>query len=452
MNIIIVGCGKVGRTLTKHLNDEKHNIAVIDTDSHAVSDLANAYDVLGVVGNGASNSVLVEAGVEEADLFIAVTESDELNLLCCMIAKKTANCKAIARVRNPIYNKEVNFIKEELGLSMIINPELAAAAEIARILRFPSAINIETFSKGRLEILEFQVNACSVLNDISIMDMSRRLKADVLVCGIQRKDEIIIPNGRTIIKDGDIISLIGAPKQTKLFFKEIGFNTDQVKDTMIVGGGTLAYYLATSLIKMGIGVKIIERDEHRCEELSELLPEAVIINADATNQEVLIEEGIDNISSFVTLTGIDEGNIFLSLYARSRTNAKLITKINRIAFDDIVDTFNLGSIIAPKDLTAQYILRYARALQNGMGSNVETLYRIINKKAEALEFKITSEALILGKALENINLKPNTLIASIIRRGEIITPNGKTIVEEGDSVIVVSTQLGLSDINDILGA
>lgn len=452
MNIIIVGCGKVGRTLTKHLNDEKHNIAVVDTDSNAVSDLANTYDVLGLVGNGASNSVLIEAGVESADLFIAVTESDELNLLCCMIAKKTANCKTIARVRNPIYNKEVNFIKEELGLSMIINPELAAADEIARILRFPSAINIETFSKGRLEILEFQINTCSLLSDISIMDMSKKLKADILVCGVQRGDQIVIPNGSFILRDGDIISLIGAPRQTKLFFKEIGFNTNQVKDAMIVGGGTLAYYLADTIIKMGIGVKIIERDRKRCEELSELLPEATIINGDATNQEILLEEGIDNVSSFVSLTGIDEGNIFLSLYARSRTNAKLITKINRISFDDIVDTFKLGSIIAPKDLTAQYILRYARALQNGMGSNVETLYRIINKKAEALEFKITKAALILDKTLEELKLKPNTLIASIIRRGEIITPNGRSTIKEGDSVIVVSTQLGLSDINDILGA
>ena len=415
-----------------------------------MSDIANTYDVLGVVGNGASHAVQKEAGVEEADLFIAVTEMDELNLLCCMIARKRGDCKTIARVRNPVYSRELNFIKEELGLSMIINPEFAASTEIARILRFPSAINIETFSKGRLEMLEFQIGENSILNNLKLADMSKKLKADILVCGVQRGDDIIIPNGSFVLKEGDVINLIGGTRQTKLFFKEIGFNTHQVKDTMIVGGGTIAYYLANILTKMGIKVKIIELNERRCEELSSLLPEAVIINGDATNQDTLIEEGIDSVESFVTLTGIDEGNIFLSLYARSRTNAKLITKINRIAFDNIVDTFKLGTIIAPKDLTAQYILRYARALQNGMGSNVETLYKIINKKAEALEFKITKDAAVSGKTLETINLKENLLIAGIIRKGEIITPNGQTQIEEGDNVIVVTTRFGLTDINDIL--
>lgn len=451
MNIVIVGCGKVGRTLTQHLNEENHNIAVIDTDSHAVSEVANTYDVLGVVGNGASYAVQIEAGIEKADLFICVTESDELNLLCCMIAKKTGNCKTIARVRNPIYSHEIHFIKEELGLSMVINPELAASAEIARILRFPSAINIEIFSKGRLEILEFQLNEGSMLHNLRLMDMGKRIKADVLVCGVQRGEETIIPNGRFMLQAGDIISLIGAQTQTKQFFKEIGFHTHQVKDTMIVGGGKIAYYLGSMLIKMGIGVKIIEMDKERCKELSAMLPEAVIINGDATNQELLIEEGIDSVDSFVTLTGFDEGNIFLSLFARSRTDAKLVTKVNRIVFDNIVDTFKLGSIISPKNITAQYILRYARALQNGMGSNVETLYKIINKKAEALEFKATGEARMLGKTLEELHLKDNILVASIIRKGQIITPNGRSVIEEGDSVIIVTTRLGLSDLNDILG-
>ncbi len=452
MNIIIVGCGKVGRNLIQHLSDENHNISIIDIDNQIVSELVNTYDILGAVGNGASYLVQMEAGIEKADLFIAVTDADELNLLCCMIAGKKSNCKTIARVRNPIYSREINFIKEELGLSMIINPELTAATEIARILRFPSAINIETFSRGRIEILEFQIEKNSILNEISIMNMSKRLKADVLVCGVQRENETIIPNGSFVLKEGDLISLIGTPGQTKLFFKEIGFNTHQVKDSMIVGGGTLAYYLASSLIKMGIKVKIIEKDKERCERLSSLLEEAVIINGDATNQDLLIEEGIDTASSFVTLTGIDEGNIFLSLYARSRTAAKLITKINRISFDNIVDTFKLGSIISPKDITAQYILSYVRGLQNGMGSNVETLYKIINKKAEALEFKVTKAALMLNKSLKEINLKDNILVASIIRRGEIMTPNGQSIIKEGDSIIIVSTQKGLSDLNDILGA
>lgn len=449
MNIIIVGCGKVGRTIVKNLADENHNISIIDIDSSAVSDIVNIYDVLGVVGNGASHATLQEAGIEEAHILIAVTKSDELNLLCCTIAKKTSGCKTIARVRNPIYNDDIKFIREELGLSMIINPEFAAAAEMSRILRFPQAIHIETFSKGRIEILEFLVED-SLISGIRLMDLNKRIKSDILVCGVRRKDDIFIPNGSFVIEEGDILSIIASPKEAKNFFKEIKFNVQQIKDTMIVGGGKIAYYLAMKLMKIGIKVKIIERDKKRSEELSSLLEKAIVINADATNQDILLEEGIDNTDSFVTLTNLDEGNIFLSLFAKSRTNAKIITKVNRIAFDNIVDNFKLGSIISPKNITSQYIVRYIRALQGGLGSNVETLYKIIDNKAEALEFKITKEASVVDRTLEELRLKTNILIGGIIRSGEVIIPNGKTLIKEADSVIVVTTRIGLSSIEDIL--
>lgn len=450
MKIIIVGCGKVGMTITEQLSLEEHDIAIIDKSSAVIHDVTNNFDVMGVVGDGASYTVQKEAGIEEADLLIAVTGSDELNLLCCLIAKKAGNCNTIARVRNPMYNKEINFIKEELGLSMTINPEYAAAIEIARILRFPSASKIETFAKGRVELLEFAIGKDSKLSDCSLEDVSKKLHTNVLVCAVKHGDELVIPNGSYVLKENDIITIVAPPKSSQDFFEKIGVDTHQVENAMIVGGGTIAYYLAEQLISMGIDVKIVERDRERCEHLSELLPKAVIINGDATNQDVLVEEGINHCEAFVSLTGIDEGNIFLSLFAKSCSKAKVITKINRISFDEIIDTFNLGSIIYPKSITAEYIVRYVRAMQNTIGSNVETLYRIVDNKAEALEFFIRDDTAVTGVPLEELNLKENILIACINRRGNIILPKGKTEIEVGDTVIVVTTQKGLRDIKDIL--
>ncbi|MDD3218947.1 MAG: Trk system potassium transporter TrkA [Lachnospiraceae bacterium] len=450
MKIIIVGCGKVGMTITEQLSNEGHDLAVIDLNNGVIHDATNNFDVMGVVGNGASYNVQMEAGIEEADVLIAVTASDELNLLCCLIAKKAGNCNTIARVRNPMYNKEINFIKEELGLSMIINPEYAAATEISRILRFPTAIKIDTFAKGKVELLEFIIAEGSLLHNCSLIDVAKQLKTDVLVCAVERNEEVIIPNGSFVLHQGDVISIVAPPRNSRMFFKKIGVDTHQVKNAMIVGGGTIAYYLAASLLNMGIDVKIVEKNQERCEQLSELLPKAVIIHGDATNEDVLMEEGITHCEAFVSLTGIDEGNIFLSLFARNQSKAKIVTKINRISFDDIINTFNLGSLIYPKYITAEYIVRYVRAMQNSIGSNVETLYRIIDNKVEALEFVIRENNGIVGIPLEKLNLKNNLLIACINRRGSIIAPNGQTEIKVGDTVIIVTTQKGLQDIKDIL--
>lgn len=450
MRIIIAGCGKVGTTITEQLSMEGHDIAVIDVNNDVIHDVTNNFDVMGVVGNSASYSVQKEAGIEETDLLIAVTGSDELNLLCCLIAKKAGNCNTIARVRNPLYSNEINFIKEELGLSMTINPEYAAATEISRILRFPSAIEIDTFAKGRVELLKFVVEENTMLCDKSLIEISGQVRSDVLICAVERGDEVIIPNGSFILRKNDTISIVASAKNARNFLKKIGVETHQVKNTMIVGGGTIAYYLAAQLLNMGINVKIIEKDRERCERLSELLPKAVIINGDATNQEVLVEEGIFYCESFVSLTGIDEGNIFLSLFAKGCSKAKVITKINRISFNDIINTFNLGTLIYPKYITSEYIIRYVRAMQNSIGSNVETLYRIIENKVEALEFIINSDAPVVGIPIEELNIKENILIACINHKGEIITPNGKTQISVGDSVVIVTTQKGLKDIKDIL--
>lgn len=450
MNIIVVGCGKVGRTLAEQLIQEGHDVSVVDTDRRVVEEITNSFDALGVVGNGAIYSTQKEAGIEDAHLLIAVTDSDELNLLCCLIAKKAGDCKTIARVRNPIYYKEIGFIKEELGLSMVINPEYETACEIARLLRFPSAIDINIFHKGKVELLSFRVGEGSVLHEMKVKEIHSKLKCDILLCVVERGEEVIIPNGEVTIKENDLVSIIASHKKAMEFFLKIGVLHNSVKNTMLIGGGDISYYLANQLTKSGIYVKIIEDNRKRCEELTELLPKAMIIHGDGTDQKILLEEGIMDVESFASLTGIDEENVMLSLYAQSKTNGKIITKINRIAFDEVIRSLNLGSIIYPKYITMQYILQYVRAMNNSIGSNVETLYKIKKDKAEALEFHVNEGSKLIGVPIEKLNLKPNLIICSINRNREIITPRGKDCIEKGDHVIVVTTDIGLHDLSDIL--
>lgn len=450
MQIIIVGCGKVGETLAKQLNKENHDVVIIDTNAEKIQNVCNQIDALGVCGNGASHVTLGEAGIKNTDLLIAVTGSDELNILCCLIARKAGKCQTIARVRNYLFSEEVNFIKEELGLSMVINPEQAAATEIARLLRIPSAIEIDTFAKGRVEILKFKVENNSKLHNLSVMDISTKLKSDVLVCAVERGEKVIIPNGGFILQAGDMISIVASPQNASKFFSKITLANNQVKDVMIVGGGEITYYLAKQLLSMGIKVKIIERSKNRSEKLSELLPKALIINGDGTDQNILDEEGIEKIESFVSLTNIDEENIILSLFARSKTKGKVITKINRVNYGEVIDNLNLGSIISPKNITSEYILQYVRAMQNSLESNIETLYNIIEDKAEALEFYIREKSSIVGVPLEKLNLKKNILISCINHNGKIIFPGGQDIISVGDTVIVVTTNTGYKDISDIL--
>jgi len=450
MKIIIVGCGKVGRTLAEQLSRENNDVTVLDMHSQVVEEVASQFDVMGIVGNGASHLVQQEAGVEEADLLIAVTNSDELNLLCCLIAKKAGNCQTIARVRNPEYSKEIDFIKEELGLAMVINPELAAANEIARVLRFPSAIQIDTFAKGRIELLKFKVLENSVLNDMPVMDISIKLHCDVLVCAVERGNEVFIPRGDFILKEKDVVSIVAAPKKASDFFKKIGIDTHQVRSAIIAGGGEITLYLAKLLLQMNTDVKIIETRRDKCDKLCEILPEALIINGDATDKDVLLESGLEYTGAFVALTNFDEENIMLSLYAKQKFNKKCITKINRISFDEVVNTLDLDTIINPKNITAEYIIQFVRAMKNSIGSKVETVYRIIEDKAEALEFNIKEGASIINRPLEQLPLKHNILIASIIRGGKIITPRGKDMMMVGDSVIVVTTDTGLDNIEEIL--
>ncbi|WP_313180245.1 Trk system potassium transporter TrkA [Lacrimispora sp.] len=450
MKIIIVGCGKVGATLAEQLNNEHHDIMLIDKNADVINSITERIDVMGVVGNGAVYKVQMEAGIQETDLLIATTNSDELNMLCCLIAKKAGDCHTIARIRNPEYHSEINYIREELGLSLAINPEMAAAMEIARLLRFPSAIKIDTFAKGRIEILKFLVPDHSILHNMRVREVLSKLHCNVLICAIEHGSDVIIPSGESVMMAGDKISFIASPAEANEFFKQAGIDNNTIRTAMMVGGGKITYYVAKLLESTKINVKILEQNMERCNELSELLPKAMVIHGDASDQELLLQEGIGQIDAFASLTGFDEENIMLSLYAASQSKAKLITKVNRIAFENVIDSMNLGSVIYPKLITSETILQYVRAMQNSMGSNVETLYKIVADRAEALEFRVANEPSIVGIPLEKLELKNNLLVAFINRKGRFISPRGKDTMEEGDRVIVVTTVTGLNDLKDIL--
>ncbi len=450
LNIIIVGCGKVGATIIERLIKEGHDITVIDNNAVRIQEITNAYDVMGIVGNGASYSVQIEAGIAEADLIIAVTASDELNLLCCTIAKQVGNCSAIARVRTPDYNKESFYLREKLGLAMIINPELEAANEAARILGLPSALEVGSFANGQAEMIKFKIPKQNVLDELAIAELGKNITNDILVCAVERGENVFIPNGNFILKAGDIISFVASRDDARTFFEKINFQTNQVKNAMIIGGSKACYYLTKQLLHMGIAVKIIEQDEKRCQELSILLPEAIIIHGDGTDQDLLHEENIELTEAFIPLTGIDEENILLTLYAKQISNAKVITKINRLNFKNVVSSLDLGSLIYPRYVTSEAIIAYVRAKKNSMNSNIETLYHMFDHRVEAIEFHIDTVSPVTNIALKDLQIKKNVLISCISRNGSIIIPSGNDFILPGDNVIIVTTHAGFTSIQDIL--
>ncbi len=450
MNIIIIGCGGIGQALTELLSNEGDNITVIDMDENAVNDVTRKYDVMGVVGNGATRSVQMEAGIEHTDLTIAVTASDEVNLLCCMIARKAGHSQTIARIRDPEYSEDASYLRDELRLAMVINPESAAADEMARVIRFPSAIRIDTFAKGKIELLKFRLPEKCVLENYAVKEISAKLKCDVLVCTIERGDEVLIPNGEMTFSAGDCISIIATPQNASIFFKKIGCHAGQVKNTLIAGGGNISYYLCKTLLKSGISVTIIEQNEERCEELSQKLPKASVIHGNASDKETLLEEGLEQAGAFAALTKFDEENILLSLFANTKMNGKIVTKVNRAEYDEIIKKLELDTIVNPKYIAAEQIVQFVRAMKNTVGSNVETLYSLIKGKVEAAEFKICEKSRIVGVPLQKLHFRDNVLIAGIFRSNKMLIPRGQDTMEIGDSVIVVSRRIGLHDICDIL--
>ena len=450
LNIIIVGCGRVGITLIEQLSAEGHSITVIDKDVELINELINLYDIMGVVGNGASFSVQIEAGIKDTDLIIAVTESDELNLLCCTVARRVGNCSAIARVRNPDYSLEIDYLRNKLGLAMIINPELEASREMARVLLLPTALDVNSFAHGQAELVKFKVREGSQLDGTTVAEVGARTE-NVLICAIERKGKIFIPSGDFRIEANDNVSIAAPRKVVKEFFKSVGFKTNHVKDAMIIGGGDSAYYLARQLHHMGISVTIIEKSKKRCEELSVLLPKSTIINGDGTDEDLLKEEGIESVESFIPLTGSDEENILLTLYANRVSNAKVITKINRLTFNDVIDGLDLGSVIYPRYITAEAIIAYVRAKSASRSNNIETLYHMFSQRAEAIEFRVDDDYEgVTGKPLKELQLKKELLIAFINRKGKIIIPGGSDSILPGDTVMIVTTNKGFNDISDIL--
>ena len=451
MNIIIVGCGKVGATLVNELAAEKHNIVVVDTDMEKLDEIGNTLDVMCVHGQGESVSVLKEAEVENCDLLIAMVRSDEINLLTCLIAKRLGAKNTIARVRNPIYADAVNLIKDDLGLSLHINPERATAREISRLIRFPSAIQIETFAKGRVEIMKYEVPEGSELHELRIHQLRPKLKTTVFICAVERGNEVFVPTGDFVLRAGDVISFVAPIRVANDFFTKVGALTTKIKNVVILGGGTLTYYLTKMLIESGLHVKIIEIDKARCEELSELIPEAIIIHGDGTNNHLLHEEHIENADAVLSLTGVDEQNVLMSLYAYQQVpDAKIITKIKHFDFDDVLKGMSIGSIIYPKHITADHILRYVRVMHNSWDASMESLHRIVDDRVEALEFRVRQKSEVVGIPFAELNIKKETLVACITRNGETFTPTGKDRIEMGDTIIVVTTQKGISRIEQIL--
>ena len=450
MNIIIVGCGKVGQALVEQLNDEGNDITVIDKVAEKVNDVSSRCDVMGVIGNGATHSVQRDAGIDTANLLIAVTGSDELNLLCCLIAKKAGNCHTIARVRNPEYYSESQFLKDELGLAMVINPEFAAASEIARVLRFPSAIKIDVFGRGRVELLKF-LPENSPLAGCAVKEIVTKLHCDVLVCTVERGDEVHIANGEFVFEEKDVISIVAATRKAGEFFRKIKYKMNSVKDVMVVGGGEIGHYLCEQLIRSGMSVKLIEKDPARCETLCATLDDGVaVINGDASDQNILVESGLEQTGAFVALTNLDEENILLSLFAKSVCDCKCVTKINRIGFDNVISKLDLDTIINPKSITSDTIIRYVRAMNSSRGSNMETLYNVIKGKVEAAEFIIKEDSPVIDVPLMELDLKPDVLVAAILRDKKVMIPRGHDSLQIGDAVIIVSRQIGLRNITDII--
>ena len=451
LKIIIVGTGKVGSTIAGKLTEEGCDVTVVDKNREVVEKLAETYDIMGVVGNGSSYGTLIEAGVESADLIIAVTDSDELNLLCCTLAKKVGDCTAVARVRDPDYSDELAYLRDKLGISIIINPELEAAREISRILHFPLAISVNSFAKGSAELIRFKIPADNYLDGMRLSSFQNNKDFNILICVVERGDMIAIPNGSFELRSGDIISFIATPRDAFAFFKKINVETRDVNSAMIIGGGKTSFYLARILSRAGMQVKIIEINPARCEELSTLLPDdVVIVNGNGTDETLLSQEDLASAGALIPLTGIDEENVLLSLYGmKVSPGIKAITKVNHINFSSVINELELGSVVYPRRMTAETIIKYVRAKKKSLGSDIITLYNLSNDRVEAIEFNVHDELKHTSKPLKKLKLKSDLLVACIYRDGKAFIPGGNDALQPGDAVTVVTTRKGLSSIEEI---
>ena len=450
MKIVIVGDGKVGYTLTKRLSQEGHDIVVIDNNRSVLLQSQEALDVAVVDGNGASVEVQREAGVGSSDLLIAATSGDETNLLCCMVARKLGCRHTIARVRNPEYDQQTRFLKDELGLSMVINPEKAAALEIFRLLQYPSFLKRDSFAKGSVELVELKIKENNVLANTRLDQFRTLSNVNALVCAVERGGMVSIPKGNFSLQVGDKLTIATDAGNLVRLIKNLGVYTPKAQHVMIIGGSRTAKYLAQRLISSKVKLTIIEKNEKRCQELSETLPEATIVHGNGTEQGLLIEEGIRKMDAVVTLTGMDEENLIVSMFADYIGVPKSVTKINRTEYNNVYENKGIDSIVSPKLLTTNEIIRYVRAMDDTTGGSVVTLYRIVDGKAEALEFSIKNDAPYNNIPLHKLRLKPNILIASIIRARKVIIPSGNDEIHKGDTVIIVTTtDHAIAELRDI---
>jgi len=451
MKIIIAGCGKIGSTILASLAAEGHDIVALDSNAAILEEITNVYDVMGICGNGVDSDVLEEAGVSDAELFLSFTDSDELNMLSCYLARKMGAKNTIARIRNPEYNdKSLSFMKQQLELSMTLNPEQMAAHELYNILKFPSAEKIETFSRRSLEMIEIRLKPDSLLDGLRLSEIRGTYKAKVLICYVQRGEDVYIPDGNFVLRGGDRIALTASPAEMQKFLKALGVLQKQARNVMILGGSRISYYLAEMLTNAGNAVKIVEKDEKICAELCEALPKAVVINGDGAKQELLLEEGLRHLDAFVALTGMDEENILISIFAASQKVPKVISKVNRDELEYMAEKLGLDCLVSPKRIVSDVVVRYARALQNSLGSNVETLYKLMDGKAEALEFNVREDSRLVEIPLKSLSLRPNILIAGIIRDRKTIIPGGDDVILTGDRVVVIAANHRLQDLSDIL--
>ncbi len=455
MKIIIVGCGKIGTTIVENLVKEGHDVVAVDRSPEAIAEISNIYDVMCVCGNGADSDTLTEAGAERCDLFVAATDSDETNMLSCFLARRMGTKHTIARIRNPEYNdKSLGYLCQQLELSMAINPELQTAHELYNILKLPSAAHIETFAGGSFELVELWLKSDSPLDGMALSELRRRYAANFLICAVQRENELVIPSGNFVLRAGDRIALTAAPHEIQKLLRQLGILQKQARNVMILGGSRTAQYLARLLLTGGNSVKIIERNRDRCTELCSDLPGAVLIQGDGAQQEVLLEEGLPSVDAFVALTGSDEENILISIYAASQKVPKVIAKVNRGELAAMADKLGLDCTVSPKKTVAGILTRYARALHNTEGSSVESLYRIMDDRAEMLEFRVSSGFpyvnIPIVELQKNYGLLPGVLIAGIIRGRRTIIPTGADCIQPRDRVIVLSADRRLGELSDII--
>ena len=452
MRIIVIGAGKVGFTIAEHLIAEEHDVIIIDKNEEVVERCTGSLDALCIRGNGANAKILLEAGVDKANIVIASTENDESNMLACLISKRLGAHYTIARIRDPEFNESQTFLQNELGIDIAINPERATALEISRLLRYPFAGSIETFVKGLVEMVEFRALESDPFVGIAMKDLASRVPRlpRILYAMVERNNTVMIPGGDFMIQPGDKVFVSGDMLTITEYFRFLGRNKHKVRSVMLLGGGRISYYLSKLIVPMGIHVSLFEINPSKARALSELLPKIDVIVGDGTDQDLLEEQGLSQMDAFVALSNRDEENLMSSLHASRSGVPKVIAKNSRMAYRDVLNDLGLDSVISPQFITSSTILRYVRARENSKGTKIERLYRLVGGKAEAIEFVARKGDAYIGIPLKKLKTRTGTLVSLIVRQGKIIVPFGNDHIEEEDHVVIISVVSGISDLNEVL--